>query len=97
MREAKKKSDGVLAWARARKISGVSLGRLLLEHALRQESANPSCAFVDICPASARASAASIARAWEIKVDGLSAPAFRDAVRAEPMRFPLPKGLVTCL
>jgi DNA-binding transcriptional regulator YhcF (GntR family) len=78
--------DRLMAWARKRRLSAIALGRLLLRLALVQETASPSYAFVDICRPAADELAGKIARAWEVKVAGLSLGEFANLSSADGRR-----------
>jgi len=64
--------DQLLQWAADHSVSAVALSRLLLRHALEREVDSPSCLLVDICTQAAEHSAAKVARAWRLKVAGMS-------------------------
>lgn len=66
----------LIAWAGEKRLSTIALGRLLLRRALALEAASPSYLFVGICRLAAEESANKIAKAWEIKVTGVSAGDF---------------------
>lgn len=73
--EARDECFRLLAWARERGMSSISLARLLLRTARFEETAHPSYIYVDETLASAARFADTISHAWEIHV---GAAAFRD-------------------
>jgi GntR family transcriptional regulator len=71
-RECVQQCEQFIAWGRERRLSAIALGRLLLERATVIEQESPSYLFVDICRRAAEASAARVAKAWQVSVMGLS-------------------------
>jgi hypothetical protein len=70
--ECRKRCEQLIAGGRDNRLSVIALGRLLLKHALALETESPSYVFIDICRLAAEESADKIAKAWEIRVAGLS-------------------------
>ncbi len=71
MKASAERCDRLIAWARDKRLSAISLGRLLLRRALAREAASPSYVFVDICKLAAEKSVAKVSKAWGIKVGGV--------------------------
>lgn len=85
-RECTERCDELIAWAREHRLSAIALGRLLLERALALEADSPSYLFVDICRQAAEESADRVAKAWEIRVTGLSVGDFTSLSSDDPRR-----------
>lgn len=85
-RECTERCGQFIAWARERRVSTIALGRLLLERALALEAESPSYLFVDICRLAAEESAENVAKAWEIRVTGLSVGEFTSLSSDDPRR-----------
>jgi DNA-binding transcriptional regulator YhcF (GntR family) len=86
-RECTERCEQLIAWAREKRLSAIAIGRLLLERARELETDSPSYLFVDICHQAAQESADRIAKAWEIRVTGLSVDDFTSPVGDDPRRF----------
>ena len=77
----------LIAWAGEARLSSIALGRLLLARAVAHEAASPSYVFVDICRLAAEESARYVAKAWDIKVAGLSLSDFARLPRGDVHRL----------
>lgn len=71
MKTSVERCDRLIGWARDKRLSAISLGRLLLRRALARETASPSYVFVDVCKLAAEESVAKVSKAWGIKVGGV--------------------------
>ena len=72
VRECRQQCEQFIAWGRDKRVSVVVLAHLLLRHALILEAESPSYFFVDTCRLAAQASADTAAKAWGIRIAGLS-------------------------
>lgn len=77
----------LMAWASGARVSAMGLGRFLLMRGLAQEAISPSYVFVDVCQMAATESAHRIAKAWGIKVTGISQSDFVTFPRTELLRL----------
>ena len=79
--------DRLIAWAGEARLSAIALGRLMLMRASAREAASPSYVFVDVCHHCAEESARKVARAWEIRVAGVSIGTFAGFSSADLRRL----------
>lgn len=86
-KECTVRCEQLIGWARENRLSAITLGRLLLRQALALETESPSYYFVDICRQAAEESADRIAKAWEIRVAGVSMNDFESLLSDNPRRF----------
>jgi DNA-binding transcriptional regulator YhcF (GntR family) len=76
VQECGQQCEQLIAWGRENRLSVIALGRVLLRRAIMLETESPSYVFVDVCRLAAEESADKVAKAWEIRVTGLSAQDF---------------------
>jgi DNA-binding transcriptional regulator YhcF (GntR family)/vacuolar-type H+-ATPase subunit F/Vma7 len=79
--------DRLIGWAGETRVSAIALGRLLLMRALAQEAVASSYVFVDVSREAAEESAGRIARAWGVKVAGVSMDDFANLSSADVRRL----------
>ena len=84
--ECAERCEQLITWARDNRVSSLALAHLLMKRASAREAESPSFLFIDVCRLAAEESAATVAKAWGIRVAGLSVGDFADLSINDPRR-----------